>query len=116
MPTGIDHVEAALAYIERAREQAGALESVGAEAVARMEAAAALLQETKERFYLKTRVGVPFARRCEGAAQALAALLTEQGAGAESDAQEQLDAALQALEKAVKTLDERSRMQGMAIT
>jgi hypothetical protein len=114
MATGIAHVEAALACIERASEK------VDREMAARLEATAALLRGTTDRFYLKTRVGVPFARRCEKAAQALEVLLAEQDAGSTPDDGERLQAALatalQALEKAAKTLDERSRMQGMAIT
>jgi hypothetical protein len=46
----------------------------------------------------------------------LDALLAEQSAQPTPDGQGRLDAALEALEKAVRTLDERSMMKGMAIT
>ena len=117
MPTGVEHVEAALECIQSASEAAGKLadarEGWSTQAVARLEATGALLRGTVDRFYLKTKVGVPFARRCEEAAQALLAELMAQPA---KDAQERLDAALETLEKAAKTLDERSQMKGMAIT
>jgi hypothetical protein len=120
MPTGVEHVEAALECIQSASEATGKLADTGegwsTQAVARLEATGALLRETVDRFYLKTKVGVPFARRCEEAARALQALLAELIARPAPDAQERLDAALETLEKAAKTLDERSQMKGMAIT
>ena len=69
-----------------------------------------------DRFFLKTKMCLPFARRCEEAARTLDAVLTEPNAQPASDAQQRLSAALEALEKAARTLDERSQMQGTVIT
>jgi hypothetical protein len=120
MPTGSEHVEAALAGIQVARDQINALEVVAdgwqEEATARLDAAADLLRATMDRFYLKTRVSTPFARRCEEAISALDGLLAELSAEPDPGAQQRLSAALDALEAAARTLDERSQMRGMAIT
>jgi hypothetical protein len=120
MAQGPEHVEAALKLIESASETIGELDGVEEswrdEAVARLASTTALLRATLDRFFLKTRVCLPFARKCEEEASKLDALLAELGAQPAPDAQQRLGASLQALERAVKTLDERSMMQGMAIT
>lgn len=120
MSQGPEHVEAALQRIESAAEKLVRLEGLEegwrGEAAAKLAAAGALLRATQERFFLKTRVCLPFARKCEEEAGKLEALLAELGAQPTPDAQQQVTAALQALERAAKTLDERSLMQGMAIT
>jgi hypothetical protein len=114
MPNGPEYVEAALAKIERMLTAIGALAGVEgdwrADAQGRLAAAAELLQGTTDRFYLKTRVCLPFARKCDQAADGLAALVSE------SAGQQELEAALTLLEKTARTLDERSMMQGMSIT
>jgi hypothetical protein len=114
MPKGPEYVEATLAKIERISTAIGGLAGVEeewkADAEGRLAALAELLRGMGDRFFLKTRVCLPFARKCDQAADGLEALVGEQGGQAE------LDAALVALEKAVRTLDERSMMQGMAIT
>ena len=118
MPQGPEYVAAALERIESASGAIGALASVEAgwkgEAQERLTSIADLLRGTEDRFFLKTRVCLPFARKCEEAAQALEDTLAE--LGARPDAQQRLDAALEMLEKGARTLDERSMMQGMAIT
>jgi hypothetical protein len=120
MPQGLEHVEAALKLIERALDTIGKLGGVQegwrSEAVAKLTATTALLRGVTDRFFLKTRVCLPFAKKCEDAAVKLDALLVELSAQPTSDGQDRLDAALDALEKAVQTLDERSMMQGMNIT
>jgi hypothetical protein len=122
MPQGPEYVDAALERMERVSEAIGTLEGVAAgwkgEAAERLASVEALLRGTTDRFYLKTRVCLPFARKCEEAAQALEDTLAELSArpSATADDQGRLDAALEALEKAARTLDERSMMQGMAIT
>lgn len=114
MPKGPEYVEATLGRIESISTAIGSLAGVEArwkaEAQGRLTAVAELLHGTSDRFFLKTRVCLPFARKCKEAANRLEALVSEQGA------QEQLEDALNALEKAARTLDERSMMQGMAIT
>jgi len=120
MPQGLDLVEAALKLIQSVVDAIGELggveESWRAEAVARLTFTAALLRATMDRFFLKSKLCLPFAGKCEQEAIKLDALTAELRAQPASDGQDRLDAALGALEKAAKTLDERSRMQGMAIT
>jgi hypothetical protein len=120
MPQGLDHVEAALARIERAADMIGTLEDTDegwrSGAVTRLATTMALLRTITGRFFLKSKVCLPFAKKCEDTAQTLDALLAEQSAQPTPDGQGRLDAALEALEKAVRTLDERSMMKGMAIT
>ncbi len=125
-PEGVAHVEAALELVGQAGERIGKLggveESWRAEAVGKLHAAGQLLRGTLDRFYLKTKVCVPFARRCEEGARAVDELLAEargqQGVGEQrgADAQVRLTAAIDKLAQAARILDERSLMQGMAIT
>jgi hypothetical protein len=119
-PSGPEYVEAALERMQSASEAIGELEVLEEgwkpETLERLASTASLLRGTMDRFFLKTRVCLPFARKCEGAARELDTLLTELDGQPASDAQGQLAAALEALEKAARTLDERSMMQGMAIT
>ena len=118
MPDGLEHVGNALALIVTA---SAALESLGdadwrAEVEAKLAASADLLSKMGDRFFLKSRLCLPFARRCEEAAQKLADLLSESGEVLAPDAGSGIRAAADALVKATKTLEERSLMQGMAIT
>jgi hypothetical protein len=114
MPKGPEYVEATLDKIERISTAIGGLAGVEdgwkTDASGRLAALVELLQGMSDRFFLKTRVCLPFARKCDQAAGGLETLVAEQGE------QKQLEAALVALEKAARTLDERSMMQGMAIT
>ena len=114
MTNGPEYVEAVLAKIEHISTAIGALagaeEGWKADAQGRLAAAAELLKGTTDRFFLKTRVCLPFARKCDQAADELAALVSE------SAGQQELEAALALLEKTARTLDERSMMQGMSIT
>jgi hypothetical protein len=82
----------------------------------RMARAMDQLKENEERFFLKTRMSVPFARRSETAARALGAALKALDPSDPEDGLAAVGAALDALEKALRTLDERSQMKGMAIT
>jgi len=120
MSQGLEQVEAALKRIERALDAIGELggvqETWRSEATARLTATEALLRVVTDRFFLKTKVCVPFTGKCEKEAANLAGLLAELGAEPAPDGQERLDAALEALEQAAKTLNERSLMRGMAIT
>lgn len=120
MPQGIEHVETALERIQSAvdeiSELSGIEEGWKADALARLTAAANLLRAATDRFFLKSKLCLPFSGRCEQEAGKLAVVAAELRAQPAADGQSRLDAALEALEKAVKALDERSRMQGMAIT
>jgi hypothetical protein len=120
MSQGQEHVAAALELIEGA---SGAIGTLGggeadwrAAAVARLASTTTLLRAVMDRFFLKTRLCLPFASKCEEEAAKLDALVAELGAELTPDGRTRLDAALTALERAAKTLDERSLMQGMAIT
>ena len=120
MPQGLDHVESALKLVESASDTIGKLDGVKegwkTEARARLTAITDLLRATRDRFFLKTRLCLPFARKCETTAQKLDALLAELSARPAPDAETRLNAALDALDMAAKTLDERSLMQGITIT
>ena len=117
MPNGPEYVLSALKRIESASNKLGALDGVESDwvqaAQGKLAAIAATLRGMGDRFFLKTRVCLPFARKCDQAAQALEELLDDLPA---ADSRPTLDAALEALEKAARTLDERSMMEGMAIT
>jgi hypothetical protein len=120
MSQGLEHVEETLALIESVSDKVGKLDGVEegwrSEAVAQLAATAGLLGAVTDRFFLKTRVCLPFTKRCEDAAKALDVLLAEAPAQLASDDQPRVDAALDRLERVAKTLDERSQMRGMAIT
>ena len=126
MAQGVEHVESALKLIESASDEIGKLGSVDEnwkrDAMTRLTVIADRLRATRERFFLKTRLCLPFAGKCETTAQKLGALLAELSAHSAPDGEAQavelnrMSVALDALEMAVKTLDERSLMQGMAIT
>ena len=83
MSQGVEHVESALKLIESASGAMGRLEGVDKSwrsgAVARLAATADLLRATRERFFLKTRLCLPFAGKCEATAQELDALLAYNG-------------------------------------
>jgi hypothetical protein len=119
MPKGPEYVEAALAKIERISAAIGGAveieEGWKADAQGRLAALVELLHGMGDRFFLKTRVCLPFARQCDQSAAELETLVGEALAN-ERGGQQELDAALEALEKTVRTLDERSMMQGMSIT
>jgi len=113
MPKGPEYVEATLSKIEFLSASIGGLADVEegwkTDAQRRLAAVAELLRGTTDRFFLKTRVCLPFARKCEQAADGLAALVDEGDTS-------KLEAGLSLLEKTARTLDERSMMQGMSIT
>ena len=120
MSEGTEHIEAALNSVQNASDAIAKLDGVeeswGTEAVARLTSCADRLRASEGRFFLKTKMCLPFARKCEETAKTLDTLLAEQVAQPTADAQQQLTAALEALDKAARTLDERSQMQGMTIT
>ena len=81
MPNGAEYVEATLAKIEGISAAIGGL--AGAEdewktnAQGRLDALAELLRGMGDRFFLKTRVCLPFARKCDQAAEGLESLVSE---------------------------------------
>ena len=120
MAKGTDHVEAALELVQSTSDTIGKLDGVAdgwkAGAVVRLGSIADLLGAVMDRFFLKTKMCLPFARKCEEAARTLHTLLAELSAQPSLDAQQRLTAALDGLEKAARTLDERSQMEGIVIT
>lgn len=74
------------------------------------------LGQVKDRFILKSKVCLPFAARCEEHARALEGGLQSLRHNPGQDAVGAFSGALDALDKAARTLDERTDMRGMAIT
>jgi hypothetical protein len=119
MSDGQAHVETALALCRSAKEDLSALvepdQSWVGETIARVEGIEATLEGLKDRFFVRSKLCLPFAARCVAEAEKLEQAV--QGLQPESESQvADLAAALSALEKAVRALDGRSAMQGMAIT
>ena len=75
-----------------------------------------VLDSIVDKFFLRTKLSLPFTLRCEEEARRLEEMLRGLDARADRDAQQRITGALDALEKAVKALENRSAMQGMAIT
>ena len=101
MPNGPEYVEATLAKIERISAAIGGAAELEdgwkAGAQGRLAALVELLQGMGDRFFLKTRVCLPFARKCDQAAEGLETLVGEPAG------QDKLEAGLVLLEKAVRT-------------
>jgi hypothetical protein len=119
MSDGQTHVETTLALCRSAKQELSALAaSDGAwvsEVIARLDSIEATLEGLKDRFFVRSRLCLPFAARCVAEAEKLEQAVKAQDLEAESKAAA-LSTALSALEKAVRALDSRSAMQGMAIT
>jgi phage shock protein A len=114
MPQGEEYLADALARCRQMAEQIATLEQ-GDEAWRsdvgeRLSAVTDLLQSMEGRFFLRSKLCLPFARRCAEEAKSLEETLGR------AEATGQVDQGLQALELAARTLDERSQMQGMSIT
>ena len=111
----MEHVEAALDIIRSASEMIGKMAAVEPSwqvgALAKLNATDALLRATTDRFFLKTRASLPPARKVQEQAESLAGALAEPAPDVHK-----IGASLEALERAVKALDERSLMQGFTVT
>lgn len=120
MAQGAEPIEAALQAVQHAADGLAQLDGLDAAwkagAAAKLAGAAALLRATADRFFVKTKAGAPFVRRCQEEADRVAALVQEASASPTPGAPQQLGLAVDALNKAARTLDERSQMQGLAIT
>ncbi len=119
MPTGLDHVIATVALCQRLSQDLSALEGVEEARkqglLLRLEWVRSSLAAMQERFFLRSKLCLPFAARCEQEARKLGGALAGQDAGGAASLQA-LDKTLEALERAVKVLDDRSAAQGMVIT
>ncbi|MBM3187491.1 MAG: hypothetical protein FJZ90_02080 [Chloroflexi bacterium] len=120
MPTGTEHVQAVSGLCQTITERLETLADADgawkAEAIARLQAMRGTLDGMGDRFFLKSKLCMPFAARCVREAEGLQGVLKQLEAGADDQARQRFAEALNLLEKAVQTLDERSTMQGMAIT
>ena len=86
------------------------------EAEKRLACVQEVLDSIGEKFFLKTKLCLPFTSKCEEEARRLEEALQGLDARPDGDAQQRITGALDALEKAVKALKSRSDMQGMSIT
>jgi hypothetical protein len=119
MADGQAHVETALALCRSAKQDLSALAEANhgwaSEAMARMDDVEATLEGLKDRFFVRSKLCLPFAARCVAEAEKLEQAAQSLQLDSESRVAA-VAAALSALEKAVRALDSRSAMQGMAIT
>lgn len=117
---GQDQVQAALDRCCSVSEGVAGLGSVEgewrAEVTERLEGVRMLLEGMRDRFFLRTRLCVPFTSRCEVEARRLEEALGALEAAPGEGARQGFGSALAAVEKSAKALEERSAMQGMAIT
>ncbi len=120
MSLGQDQVQAAL---EICRNVTGGVAGLGAveeewkiAATERLESVGAILEETRDKFFLRMKLCVPFTSRCEREAKRLEEAFRTLEATPNGSAERSFDTALAALEKSTKALEERSAMGGMAIT
>jgi hypothetical protein len=81
---------------------------------ARLARVETVLAGMQDRFFLRSKLCLPFATRCEQEAKKLEQVL--QGWTAEAHSSRAVQDALKSLEQAVKLLDDRSGAQGMVIT
>ena len=120
MPTGQEHVQQTLDACQAIRDALGNGGGAGEDwrqaLDDRLESLCATLRGMEGRFFLRSKLCLPFAARCSRQAEAVGLLATELDGDPSEAAQRRLSEALALLEKAVQTLDERSQMQGMAIT
>jgi hypothetical protein len=121
MPTGLDHVLTTVALCERLTQELPALAGVEdvwkQRMVTRLEKVRSDLVAMQERFFLRSKLCYPFAARGEQEARKLeGAFAALPGSGADDPARQAFSTSLEALERAVKVLDERSNAQGMVIT
>lgn len=126
MPTGLDHVLTTVALCQHLNQDMLALHGVEdvwkQRMLARLEKVRCDLAAMQDSFFLRSKLCLPFAARCEQEARKLEGLLDTLRSSAppsSSGGDETLQVfagILDALERAVKVLDERSNAQGMVIT
>lgn len=120
MPTGQEHVQAALGLCQsaagRARALSGGADHWPATAADRIEAVVGALEGVQDRFFLRSKLCLPFAARCEREATRLNGALAAVDAAAPDAMPPEVADALEALVATTRALDERSGAQGMTIT
>jgi len=113
MPTGLDHVQTTIALCQRLSAVAADMEETARVAV-RLTQVKDKLENMQSRFFLRSKLCLPFAARCEQEARKLEQALEGSDAGTHSA--RHVQALLTTLEQAVKVLDDRSAAQDMVIT
>ena len=120
MSKGQEHVQTAISLCRAAAQSIDGL--VGAEgewlddAKAKLEDVAETLESLKDRFFLRSKLCLPFAAKCARAAGEVERAILTLAASPGDTACQRLSEAIDALAKASRALDERSAMQDMAIT
>jgi len=120
MPKGQEQVQAALEacrdYLAEARELAAAEVGWKTEVEERLARVLEVLDSVVDKFFLRSKLSIPFASKCDAEAGRLGETLRGLDGRPDEDTQRAIIGALDALEKAAKALEKRSAMQGMAIT
>lgn len=120
MSKGQDQVQAALSICRNAAEALDGASELGeawrGEAADRLQGVEELLEGVMPKFFLRTKLSIPFASRCQKAAEGLQGALDELDIRPHHEAQENLTSALAALAKAAKALEDASDTEGMTIT
>jgi hypothetical protein len=120
MSLGQDQVQAALEICRDVSEGVSGLGAVEeewrAQTMERLESVGTILEETRDKFFLRMKLCVPFTSRCEREAKRLEEAFRALEAAPGGSTEGGFDSALTALEKSAKALEERSAMGGMAIT
>lgn len=120
MPKGQEQVQATIALCQALAEGVRALpvaeDAWKAEIVGRLERVGQTLAGLEGRFFLRSKLCLPFAARCLREAEGLQEILQQLQSAPQDSTRQRLGKALMLLEGAVQALDERSLMQGMAIT
>lgn len=119
MATGQEKAQVALDICRDVTASLGMLSALDAgwksEMLSRLEAVSNSLAAMQDRFFLRSKLCLPYANKCEQEAERLCQALRAVQAE-ESEARARFQEALDALEQATRQLDERSLMQGMVIT
>ncbi len=119
MPSGEEYVITALAL---SRDAGGALEDLEDidetwrdHVTVQIKEITDLLTGVEGRFFVRSKLCLPFARRAAAEAERLSQAMDDLANGRRG-AMTDIEEALAALSQAARTLDERSTMQGMSIT
>ena len=120
MSKGQEQVQVALKVCQDASEGVRKMTAVEEAWKTEVERRLACVQEgldgVMDKFFLKTKLCLPFTAKCEQNASGLKETFRGLDPRPDGDAQQRFISALDALEKAVKALVDRSAMQGMTIT
>ena len=120
MSKGQDHVQASIAVCQNAAQSicglAGAEGEWKDDAKTRLVKAEEILEGLKDRFFLRSKLCLPFAAKCARAAGEVEKAIQTLAACPDDTARQRLSEAIDSLLKAARALDERSAMQDMAIT